>query len=115
MEQDELRENLTEGSIWIRGLFMLLFALLYSIAEIVLAAVAILQFFIRLITGSVNSNLLELGYSVSTYAYQIFLFLTFNSEERPFPFSPWPERDTDRPAQTVRGDQDDDDDPHLGV
>ncbi|MBD3669865.1 MAG: DUF4389 domain-containing protein [Gammaproteobacteria bacterium] len=114
MEQDELRENLTEGSIWIRGLFMLLFAILYNIAEIVIAAVAVLQFLIRLVTGSVNDNLLDLGYSASTYASQIFQFLTFNSEERPFPFSPWPSRDADT-SKADSSDKHDDDDSHLGV
>ena len=36
---------------------------------------------------------LSLGASLSTYAYQVFSFLTYNSEQRPFPFADWP---TDR-------------------
>jgi hypothetical protein len=123
MEQDELRENLTETNTWMRGLSMLLFifiyAFLYSLAEIVLLAVIIAQFVIKLITGSVNQRLLDLGYGTSTYVYQIFLFLTFNSEERPFPFSPWPERRSQPPSATKESaeaqPEEDDDEPHLGV
>jgi hypothetical protein len=106
-----------------RGLNMLLFiviyALLYSLAEIVLLAVVIAQFVIKLITGSVNQRLLDLGYGTSTYVYQIFLFLTFVSEERPFPFSPWPERPGEQGPATRSGGgspvEEDDDEPHLGV
>lgn len=124
MEQDELRENLIETSTWVRGLHMLLFiviyALLYTLAEIVLFGVVIAQFVIKLITGSVNQRLLDLGYSTSTYVYQIFLYLTFVSEERPFPFNPWPERKAEQaPHAASEAEQaaidDDDDEPHLGV
>lgn len=113
MDQDELREHLTEGSIWIRGLFMLMFAIVYSIAEIILFAVIVFQFFVRLTTGSLNPRLLDLGFSLTTYVYQIYLFLTFNSEERPYPFNPWPQKEPE--AQHAAPIQHDDDDSHLGV
>jgi hypothetical protein len=123
MDQDELRENLIETSTWVRGLNMLLFiviyVLLYTLAEIVIFGVVIAQFVIKLITGSVNQRLLDLGYSTSTYVYQVFLFLTFVSEERPFPFSPWPTRPGNEghaaQASTDAPVEDDDDEPHLGV
>lgn len=114
MDQDELRENITEGSIWIRGLFMLMFAIIYSIAEILLFAVTVFQFFVRLTTASLNPRLLDLGYSLSTYVYQIYLYLTFNSEVRPYPFSPWPERENEKTSSPIQHDHDDDE-PHLGV
>jgi len=122
MEQDDLRENLTETGTWIRGLNMLLFiviyTLLYPLGKIVLFGVVIAQFVIRLISGSINQRLLDLGYSTSTYIYQIYLYLTFASEERPFPFSPWPERRADQGPQASSEEpavEDDDDEPHLGV
>ena len=36
---DEIKENLKQKSTWSRGLYMLMFSLFYSIAEIVLFAV----------------------------------------------------------------------------
>jgi len=112
MDQDEIREHLTEGSIWIRGLFMLLFGIIYSIVEIIIIAVALFQFFVRLTTGSLNPRLLDLGYSLSSYIYQIYMFLTFNSEERPYPFQPWPARENEPQVSSIDHD---DDEPHLGV
>jgi hypothetical protein len=77
---------------WVRGLFMVLFAIAYNIVEILVAAVAILQFLIVLVTGRVNGRLRFFGAGLSAYAYRIFLFLTYCTEIRPWPFSEWPER-----------------------
>ncbi|HSH43975.1 MAG TPA: DUF4389 domain-containing protein [Arenicellales bacterium] len=88
-------EQATDGdsggrSIWMRALFMLLFAIIYSIAEIVVVLVAVFQFFCVLITGAGNARVLSLGQGLSTYVYQILVFETFNSERLPFPFDVWP-------------------------
>lgn len=90
MEAD-LKSRLTASATWLRGLFMLLFAVIRSVAEVVLGAVALLQFLFALASGAPNPRLTEFGGQLSAYLYQIFMFLTFNSERRPFPFSPWPE------------------------
>lgn len=85
-----LRERLGQREVWLRGLFMLLFALIYSIAEIVIASVAVFQFLSLLITGSTNERLLGFGRSLSVFVYQVMRYLTFNSEQRPWPFGDWP-------------------------
>lgn len=90
MDNEGIKSHLTRGETWLRGLYMVLFALIYTVAEIVVAAVVVFQFVARLITGGVNDRLLSFGQQLSTYLYQILLFETFNSEERPYPFSPWP-------------------------
>ena len=86
----DVKENIKRQSTWKRGLYMLLYAVFYTIAEIVLAAVVIFQFLLQLFTGETNERLRKLGQSISTYAYQILIFLTFNSEYRPYPFGAWP-------------------------
>ena len=90
MEKGELTQNLKRGDTWVRGLYMLLFAVIYSVAEVVLVVLAVFQFISRLITNRVNERLLKLGQQLSTYLYQLLLFFTFNSEERPYPFAAWP-------------------------
>ncbi len=82
-------------SIWKRALFMALFAIIYSITEIVVVVVAVFQLFCVLITGAKNARVLELGRDLSVYIYEILMFETFNSERLPFPFSPWPRRAVD--------------------
>lgn len=82
-------------SIWKRALLMALFAIIYSITEIVVVVAAVFQFFCVLITGAKNARVLELGRDLSAYIYEILLFETFNSERLPYPFSPWPRRAVD--------------------
>ena len=82
--------NLKNGNTWKRILYMLLFVLAYSVAEFVLMAVAIVQVLFKLITGDINDNLTILGKQTALYIYDVMLFLTFNTEKKPFPFSAWP-------------------------
>jgi len=87
---DELKNNIKNSSVWKRLLFMILFSILYSTAEVVLAVVVLYQFLSLLITGNKNEKVLSFGAQISTYAYQVFSYLTFNTEDKPFPMSDWP-------------------------
>lgn len=87
---EEIKEHVKDTSAWTRLLFMLLFAALYWVAEVVIGVVVVFQFLCVLFTGNRNEKVLALGAQLSTYAYQIFRFLTYNSEEKPFPFADWP-------------------------
>jgi len=91
----ELKNNLRKRQTWLRGLYMLLFIVIYHVAEVVVGAVVLLQFLFTLATGETNARLLRFGQSLTDYVYGILRFLTFNSEDMPFPFSDWPARDSD--------------------
>ncbi|MFA6970504.1 MAG: DUF4389 domain-containing protein [Gallionella sp.] len=80
-------------NIWMRGLYMLLMALAYQVAGTLLFIVAIFQFVMVLLTGSPNKQLVEFGRSLGRYFQQIVNFLTFATEQIPFPFSAWPSDD----------------------
>ncbi len=86
----DLQANLSRGATWIRGLYMLLFAILFNIAELVLAAVAIFQFLAQLLTGGVNRRLQGFGANLAEYLRQVADFLTYAGETKPFPFGRWP-------------------------
>jgi len=86
----ELKENVKDTKAWIRLLFMLLFGIIYSVAEVVLALVVVFQFLCVLFSGSKNEKALLLGGQLSAFVYQVFNYLTYNSEEKPFPFADWP-------------------------
>jgi hypothetical protein len=90
MEQ-QTKTYLLNSETWIRLLYMIVFGLLSILARIVVWIVAVLQFLLVLITGADNKNLRDLGQGASKWTYQAFLFLTFNSDDKPFPFSHWPE------------------------
>ena len=102
MEMDpEFKERVTAKPTWTRGLYILLFVVIYNISEIVVYAVVILQFLFTLFGGDRNSQLQTLGKNLSTFIYQVFMYITYNSDERPYPFAPWPgdAGDTKAPAK----------------
>ncbi len=86
--------HLTASSTWLRFIFMLLFAILIQVAGSVMWVVVILQFVFTLFTGEDNSKLRNFGHSLSVFIYQTWQFLSYNSEEKPYPFQDWP-ADTD--------------------
>ena len=87
---EEFKENIKQQSTWLRGLYMIMFALFYSLAEFILFAIVIFQFILMLFTGKNNSRLQKLGQSIATYIYQIMQYLTFNSNYQAYPFGAWP-------------------------
>jgi len=87
-----VKNNLKARATWLRLFFMLVVILLYWVARLVVGMVVLLQFFWVLFTGEANRSLEGLGQSLATYTYQIIRYLTFNTEERPFPFdADWPD------------------------
>lgn len=90
MDADVDKDNKDKKAIWIRGLFMLLFLVIYGVAEVVVAAVAVIQFGWVVVTEERNPRLERLGASASEFIYEIVCFWTFVSERKPFPFSDWP-------------------------
>jgi hypothetical protein len=102
---DDLKDNIKKQSTWMRGLYMLLFSIFYKIADIILFAVIIFQFILKVLTGDTNDRLRKLGQSISTYIYQVLQFLSFNSEQHPYPFGAWPKGEP-RPAakKVITGD-----------
>ncbi len=91
--KEEMRENLIDEGIWMRGVFMVLFLIAYNIVEFLILLVALFQFVAVLFTGRVNETVLRLGNNLSFFALETFQYLTFNSNLRPFPFSPWPDEE----------------------
>ena len=86
---ENINYNLTQLNTWKRIFFMLIFAAIGSLVRMTLWFVILLQVASTLLTGKANPNILNFGRSLSVYTYHILLFLTFNTETRPFPFSEW--------------------------
>lgn len=91
----ELSSNLTNGKTWLRGLLIILFAILYGVAEFIVWVLVVLQFGSHLITGEPMPRLSAFARGLNAYVYQILQFITYRSDARPFPFSAWPGRGLD--------------------
>ncbi len=91
-----IEKNLKSRATWKRFLFMLISYLLISLASLVGTFVVLFGFLWLLFTGEVNRELRGVGQSLATYIYENVRYLTFNSNERPFPFGgKWPASDND--------------------
>ena len=87
---NEIKSSLTATDTWMRGLYMLLFTVIYSVTESVLGLIVVFQFIHVLFSRDTNERLLDFSSDLSVYIYQILQFLTFNSEAKPYPFAVWP-------------------------
>lgn len=87
--QQEINENLKKISTWKRIFFMLVFTVIVGMVRILLWAIIFLQVASALFTGKPNQNILSFGSKLSAYLYHILLFLTYNTDKLPFPFSEW--------------------------
>lgn len=90
VDTQELKQNLQDGGAWMRLFYILLFAVIYSVGEVVLTMVVVFQFLCVLFTGGKNAQVLKLGGQLSAFLYHVLRYLTYNTDERPYPFSDWP-------------------------
>lgn len=90
-QKNEIEEHLTRRSTWVRMLFMILFGFIFWLSSMVLCAAVIIQFLHVLFSGEKNEILLRRSYQLEQYFSAIIAFLTYRSDERPFPFAEWPD------------------------
>lgn len=74
---------------WFRGLYMIVFLISGWIALMLAIVIMAFQFLSSLITGKCNNNLLKFAKTLSNYISEVLLFLTYNTEEKPYPFGIW--------------------------
>ncbi|OGT29437.1 MAG: hypothetical protein A2W28_06300 [Gammaproteobacteria bacterium RBG_16_51_14] len=87
-----IKENAIKVDVWIRGLFILVFGIIfYFLLFWLILLLVLFQFITKVITGNLNEQLMQFSTGLTRYAFQILNYITFQSEERPFPFSPWPQ------------------------
>lgn len=72
-----------------RVLTMILFAIALWILGWVIVLTAIVQLVLRLAGGNVNADLARFGGNLARYAREVIEYLTFATDEAPFPFRPW--------------------------
>ncbi|MBB3168634.1 DUF4389 domain-containing protein [Simiduia aestuariiviva] len=89
-EFEAIKGNVLSPDHWIRLFFMILFGFVLQVASLVVGVVVVLQFLFALLTGSDNENLRSFGASLTRYIADTLKFLTYNSEDKPFPFADWP-------------------------
>ncbi|WP_083555555.1 DUF4389 domain-containing protein [Hyphomicrobium sp. NDB2Meth4] len=89
----ERKSSFGDIAVWMRGLYMLLLALAFGIAQTLLCVTAIAQFLWLLFSGEPNRQLVKFGSSLAKWVADTAKFLTFVSDEKPFPWAAWPAAD----------------------
>jgi hypothetical protein len=94
MENENSVAQAGHSSRWLRVVYMILFAVLFKAAEFVMWVVVVFQMVITLATDTPNERLQRFGRQLSIYVCSLWMFLTYNTEKKPFPFSDWPTNST---------------------
>ena len=93
---DNILGNLKQGSAWVRVILMIAFAVvLYVIIPAIVLVLMLTQTLFVFITGDSNDNLRVLGTALSKYIFEVLQFLSYASDNRPFPFSAFPSVEND--------------------
>jgi len=84
LDNKSFQERLT------KGLALILFIVLFDLVEVVVILVAVVQYIMLLATGNTLPTLRSLGISLGGYLKQIVAYLTFETDDKPYPFAAWP-------------------------
>jgi hypothetical protein len=76
-----------------RGLFMLVLAVAFGVAQSLLFLTALVQFLWLLLAHEPNALLVKFGKSLSLWLAATARFLCCVTEEKPFPWAGWPQAD----------------------
>jgi len=92
-ENNSSSNTSSKNGQWQRFLYMVLFGILLYIAGTTFFVLVVLQFVFSLVSGEDNRELRRLGKSVGIFFHSALDYLSYNSEDKPFPFAPWPSAD----------------------
>ncbi len=81
-----MENNLKSKSTWLRLVFMIVFAAIANLTLLVTGFIVVIGFLFVLFTGDVNDKIKQAGAVVSSYLAEIIRYLTFNTDQKPFPF-----------------------------
>jgi hypothetical protein len=92
MEVKAQEDKPSTRDVWMRGSFMLLFMIGFWVGQSLLNLLAFVQFLWLLFAHVPNQLLIRFGSSLSTWLSEVGRFLSCASEEKPFPWRPWPDQ-----------------------
>ncbi len=83
-------EALEKPSRWQRLIPMIILLIGFSLAEAVYYLLALVQFIWAMIEGKPNERLTKFGESLAEWVRQNGRYLSYATEEKPFPWTEWP-------------------------
>ncbi len=90
MNPEVIRENIRNPETWRRFFPMIvLFLIFHMLVQPILIGIMLLQFFSQLLFQKRLENLYAFSIDISNYSRNLWLYLTYNSEQKLFPFADW--------------------------
>lgn len=74
----------------LRVAYVIFFYFIYGLTDFLLLLIAITQTLLNLFNGGPNQSLQAFGASLGLYVKQIAEYVSHAHDEKPFPFSDWP-------------------------
>ena len=87
-----LTENIKKPSIWVNFFLKVIYLIFLNFIVPFLGFVTLLQLLFSLGSKKPNENLIFFSKKLSIYVYQIINFITYSSDERPWPFNTFPDK-----------------------
>ncbi len=90
MNTEEIKENVRNGETWERAIPMVVyFAAYYFVVQVILSAMMLAQFLSQLLFRKRLDHLFSFSMNLTNYGRNLWLFLTYTSERKLFPFTDW--------------------------
>jgi hypothetical protein len=90
VEMNEPKERFeAPENVWMRGLWMLVFVILFALAETILGVIALVQFLWMVFAKEKNALLVSFGHDLGKWMRQVADFQSGHSDDKPFPWQPW--------------------------
>jgi hypothetical protein len=104
MRDSEFKSNVTSDRFWLRTIYTVIFVIVVRILDLLLLLLTLVQWGFHLFTGSGNEALGRFCFALGEYYRQVVHYLTACSDEKPFPFSDWPQPREKAPAEEVHSE-----------
>lgn len=89
LEMDEPEDFAAPDNIWMRGLWMIVMAIMFGLAQSILGVTALVQWLWMLVTKKKNGLLVEFGDDLGLWMHDVARFQTGVTESKPFPWKRW--------------------------
>ncbi len=92
LNEEDLKRNVKDKDTWLRFLYLVVFGVAFYLSILLTFAASVFQFLAKLFNGSAFAGVAEFGANLASYQQQVTSYLTFASDEKPFPFAPFPSK-----------------------
>ncbi len=75
------------GNFFVRLFFIIVYMIILSVVRFLLWGVLLVQMVLHLFGAGPSPRAQKLGQTIAEYVYRIWLYLSYNTDDKPFPFN----------------------------